>query len=68
MFKIATIGMHVRTIPKRYAMADLFENTERFTDHSSNGGYSCHQVHFRTDERVVQKTLHRTPEKKNQRR
>ncbi|GFS48475.1 hypothetical protein TNCV_2297871 [Trichonephila clavipes] len=40
-------------MPARHGLADMFENNGCFTDRSNSDGYSCHQVHFRIDGRVV---------------
>ncbi|GFV09259.1 zinc metalloproteinase nas-15 [Trichonephila clavipes] len=45
--------MYARTILTQHRLADMFENTERFTDRCSSDGYSCHQVHFRIDRRAI---------------
>ncbi|GFV03280.1 histone-lysine N-methyltransferase SETMAR [Trichonephila clavipes] len=45
--------MYAITTLKRHGLADMFENTGRFTDRCNNDEYSCHQNHFRIGGRVV---------------
>ncbi|GFW62700.1 hypothetical protein TNCV_2624631 [Trichonephila clavipes] len=51
--------MYANTTPTRQGLADIFENTGRFTDRSNSDGYSCHQVQFRFDGRVVNRCSER---------
>ncbi|GFU41447.1 hypothetical protein TNCV_4585961 [Trichonephila clavipes] len=52
--------MYARTTSTRHGVEDMFENTGSFTDRSSSVGYSCHQVHFRIDRRVVNRGSERS--------
>ncbi|GFU66747.1 transposable element Tcb2 transposase [Trichonephila clavipes] len=38
-------------------LTDMFKISQRFTDHIRSDGYSCHQVHFKIDGRVVNSAL-----------
>ncbi|GFU41157.1 hypothetical protein TNCV_3899691 [Trichonephila clavipes] len=66
VFEIVADDMYARTTPTRHGLTDILENIGRFSDHSSNNGYSCHQVNFRIDWHVVLNAFKDTPEKKNQ--
>ncbi|GFW43731.1 hypothetical protein TNCV_4770801 [Trichonephila clavipes] len=46
LYEIAAIGLYARMALTRHGLADLFQNTGRFTNRSSSDGYSRHQVHF----------------------
>ncbi|GFY20342.1 hypothetical protein TNCV_209741 [Trichonephila clavipes] len=41
-------------------MADMLENTGRVRDRSNSEEYSCHQIHFRFDGRVVNRSCERS--------
>ncbi|GFW46204.1 hypothetical protein TNCV_4210831 [Trichonephila clavipes] len=45
--------MYAQTASKLHGLVDKFQNTGRFTNCSSSDGYSCDQVHYRIDWRVV---------------
>ncbi|GFS79443.1 hypothetical protein TNCV_2369801 [Trichonephila clavipes] len=53
VFEIAGFGMYALATPTRHGLADMFENTGLFSYCSSSVGYSYHQIHFRSDGRVV---------------
>lgn len=65
VFKIAVIFKYVRSVSMQHGLLDMFENTGCFTGRSSSDKYSCHQVHFRIEGRVINKAVHGTLEKKN---
>ncbi|GFS88535.1 hypothetical protein TNCV_1461641 [Trichonephila clavipes] len=60
VFEIPAIGMHARTTSMQRELAHMLENTRHFTDHSSNDGYSCHQVHFKIDGCVINRGSERS--------
>ncbi|GFV61458.1 hypothetical protein TNCV_2938001 [Trichonephila clavipes] len=45
--------------PMQHGLVEMFENTGRFTDLCSSDSYSCHQVHFKIDGRVVNRDSER---------